>query len=124
MKCLPLQMKRCLPATVNLIPQEWMINACHMHTNLMRSSGLQLTFDIRIVLIALQHTVMRDCALSIHNINRHLHTVCPASPDRLIDCPGVFRDHAMHNGIILSGNGMVCQLSGYMVMRQIVFAYN
>ena len=75
MKCLSMKMIRIFGRSIDRISQEWMSQACHMYTNLMRATCFQTTFNICGLTETLQDFIMCNCLFSIFMVDRHLLTI-------------------------------------------------
>ena len=95
----------------------------HMDANLMGAAGFQTTLHISILLKSLKNMNVRNRILpaAIRN-DRHFLPVIPIPSDVPRDGKVIFLQNAEADGDVPAHNGMLLQLRGNALMRQIVFA--
>ncbi|MNI88612.1 hypothetical protein D3C73_1459280 [compost metagenome] len=93
----------------------------HMHTDLMRSPGLQFKLQQRIVAKTFRHLKMRDRFLAVPLDHRIHFAVMGIPSDRSVNRSLVVTYIPVNQGVILAGHRMLLQLSGQRCMGLIIF---
>lgn len=124
MQTLPLQPERRFSgAGIDFVPQKRMADAGHMHTDLVRPSGLQPAFDIGILLESLQYFDVGNGILSGSGWNNcHPLAVAAVSSDISTNGHFVLWQNAIADRYVAANNGVVLELLCNALMGQIIFA--
>ena len=110
MKSLSLQMIRVFGRTIDRIPKQRMSQTCHMHANLVRTSGFQTAFYVRCIPKTLQHLIMGHGFLAVLMIDGHFFTVDRVPSDRSVHRSFVFLKIPLHNCTVSSLNTVFLEL--------------
>ena len=122
MQRLPLQMEGILFRPVHLIAEKRMMETGQMNADLMRSPGLQLTFNVGIITKTLQYPVMGHCLLSVLVIDGHFLPLHRMTADRRIDGAFVFFEVSIDDCPVFSRDRMNFQLFRDRAMGEVIFA--
>ena len=122
MQRLPLQMEGILFRPVHLIAEKRMMETGQMNADLMRSPGLQLTFNVGIITKTLQYPVMGHCLFSILVIDGHFLPLHRMTADRRIDGAFVFFEVSIDDCPVFSRDRMNFQLFRDRAMGEVIFA--
>ena len=101
-----------------------MSNACHVDTDLVRSTRLQAALDMGEILKPCKHLVMGHCGFSVVIIDCHLLPILWASPDRFVDHSLIVLQGSVNNRLITAGDGMLLELCRYGIVGEIILACN
>ncbi len=107
MKALPLQAEAAFGMSVQWISQQRVPNGVKMHADLVGSSGFQRKLKVRMVLVALQHTVMRDGMFAVWYRTCHFQAVFRIAPDIEANGAGIFFWTADYNSAVAPCNRML-----------------
>ena len=121
MQQLSLNAERILDRSVNAVPEERMIDVCHMYSDLMSPSRLETQFEKSIFPQSFQHLVMRDRLFLIQASDSLPESVAAAPADRLINSSLVLAERIVYYRFVAARRRMRRELGGQRSVGIVIF---